>query len=55
MAHDELIYEVAVADKEVVAKVVYECMTQAWKLAVPLEVECQEGTRWGVKRQDCRA
>lgn len=44
--HDELLLEVKKEDKEKAKKILKECMEQAMKLSVPLEVEISEGASW---------
>ena len=44
--HDELILEVKIDEKEEAKKILKECMENAMKMKVPLEVELQEATNW---------
>ena len=44
--HDELILEVNEKDKEQAKQLLKECMENAVKLTVPLEVEVSEATNW---------
>ena len=44
--HDELLLEVSKEDKEEAKKVLKECMENAMKLDIPLEVEISEGQSW---------
>ena len=44
--HDELLLEVSKEQKEQAKQILKECMENAMKLSVPLEVELSEGTSW---------
>lgn len=44
--HDELLIEVSKEDKEKAKLILKECMTDATKLSIPLEVEVSEGENW---------
>ena len=44
--HDELLLEVNKEQKEQAKQILKECMENAMKLSVPLEVELSEGTSW---------
>ena len=44
--HDELLVETVISEKEQVYEILHECMTNAAKLLVPLEVEISEGKSW---------
>ena len=44
--HDELLLEVSIEDKEKAKQILKECMENAMKLSVPLEVELSEGNSW---------
>jgi len=44
--HDELLLEVALQDKEKAKEILKQCMENAMKLSVPLEVEISEGEDW---------
>lgn len=44
--HDELLLEVDNKDKEKAKRILKECMENAMKLLVPLEVEISEGNSW---------
>ena len=44
--HDELILEVSEKDKAQAKKLLKDCMENAVKLTVPLEVEVSEATNW---------
>ena len=44
--HDELLVETVISEKEQVYEILRECMTNAAKLLVPLEVEISEGKSW---------
>jgi DNA polymerase-1 len=44
--HDELLLELPRDDVPAVARLVCKCMTQAYPLAVPLEVEMKAGPNW---------
>ena len=48
--HDELILEANEKDKEEAKKMLKNCMENAIKLSVPLEVEVSEATNW----YDCK-
>ncbi len=50
--HDELVFEVAAADKDRLVEAVRHCMTGAAELAVPLEVDIGWGSNWGRLRED---
>ena len=44
--HDELLLEVSQEDKEQAKEILKQCMENAMKLSVPLEVEISEGEDW---------
>jgi DNA polymerase-1 len=44
--HDELIFDVPLAEKEAVIKIVKKEMEEAIKLPVPMRVEVSEGNSW---------
>ena len=44
--HDELLLEVSQEDKEQTKEILKQCMENAMKLSVPLEVEISEGEDW---------
>ena len=44
--HDELLLEVSKQDKEQAKEILKQCMENAMKLSVPLEVEISEGEDW---------
>ena len=44
--HDELIFNVKKEEKEIVKKIVEECMDKAYKLDVPLKVDINIGENW---------
>jgi DNA polymerase-1 len=44
--HDELVFDVLKSEKEKVAKIVKECMENAVKLEVPLDIEMEFAGNW---------
>ena len=44
--HDELLIETYEDEKEIVKKILKNCMESVIKLSVPLKVEIQEGKSW---------
>ena len=44
--HDELVFDVAIDEAEIVKEIVIEEMEYAVKLSVPLDVECGFGNNW---------
>ena len=44
--HDELLLEVSKEDKQQAKEILKQCMENAMKLSVPLEVEISEGEDW---------
>ncbi|UCH34206.1 MAG: DNA polymerase I, partial [Armatimonadota bacterium] len=44
--HDELLFEVPEKELVAIARLVCRCMSQAYPLAVPLEVEMKSGPNW---------
>ena len=44
--HDELLLEVSKEDKQQAKGILKQCMENAMKLSVPLEVEISEGEDW---------
>jgi DNA polymerase-1 len=44
--HDELLIETLFEEKEIVSKIMKDCMENAVKLAVPLNVDVNSGSNW---------
>jgi len=44
--HDELLFDVAPGEEELLRKIVVDCMEHVIELSVPLTVDCNTGNNW---------